>query len=74
MHVREYAVLKVASVELFAGKIHVVKMDSGRIHTDYFVVRLDITAYLAVELRKVRMMIETEAVSFDKLAVFVERG
>jgi hypothetical protein len=74
MHIREHAVLKIASVELFAGKIHVVKMDSGRIHTDYFVVRLDITAYLAVELRKIRMMVETEAVSFDKFAVFVERG
>ena len=74
MHVREYAVLKIASVEFLAGKIHVVKMDSRSIHADYFVVRLDISAYLAVKLRKVRMMVETEAVSFNKLAVFVERG
>ena len=74
MHIREYTVLKIASVEFFTGKIDVVKMDSGRIHTDYFVMRLDIPAYLAVEPRKIRMMFEAEAVSFDKLTVFVERG
>ena len=48
-------------------------MDAGGVESDYFVMGLDIFAYLAVEVLQFRVMLEAEAVAFCKLAVLVKR-
>ena len=64
--------LQVAAVEFLPGEIHVVEMNTRCVEPYDFIMRLDVSAYLAVEFLQFRVMLETEAVAFNKLAVLVK--